>query len=95
MQVLGGMELTGPSLNPAVTFSWAVHHRQHRLAEHLIVFWLAPIAGGMHELDIYPMLTYSTSVFTEHLLTCWLSGALPHACWPQVHMWVYCHESAH
>ena len=46
-QVLGGMELTGPSLNPAVTLSWAIHHRQHRLVEHLVVFWLAPILGGV------------------------------------------------
>ena len=46
MQVLAGMGLTGPSLNPAVTFAWAVNHRQHALLEHLLVFWVAPICGG-------------------------------------------------
>ncbi|KAK9810940.1 hypothetical protein WJX73_010268 [Symbiochloris irregularis] len=45
--VLAGMELTGPSLNPAVTFAWAVHHRQHALREHLLVFWAGPILGGL------------------------------------------------
>ena len=40
----------GPSLNPAVTFAWAVHHRQHALLEHLLVFRVAPIAGGMLDL---------------------------------------------
>ena len=45
-QVLAGSELTGPSLNPAVTFAWAAHHRGHTLLEHLVVFWVAPLAGG-------------------------------------------------
>ena len=39
--------MTGPSLNPAVTFGWVAHHRKQAVLEHIIVFWLAPIAGGM------------------------------------------------
>lgn len=61
VQVIAGMELTGPSLNPAVTFSWAVYQRRQYLSEHFVVFWLAPIAGGGRHLSASSSLHFSST----------------------------------
>ncbi|EFN50884.1 hypothetical protein CHLNCDRAFT_59382 [Chlorella variabilis] len=45
--VKAGASYTGPSLNPAFTFSWVFVYELQSPAEHLLVFWLAPIASGL------------------------------------------------
>ncbi|KAK9810267.1 hypothetical protein WJX72_007660 [[Myrmecia] bisecta] len=45
--VVAGANLTGPSMNPVVSFSWFFHLRGHALLEHLLVFWVAPLAGAL------------------------------------------------
>ena len=37
----------GPSLNPAFTFGWEMVYQQQSRAEHLAVFWVAPVAAGL------------------------------------------------
>lgn len=44
--ILLGAAYTGPSLNPAHAFAWAYVHGRHNDWEHLLVFWLAPLAGS-------------------------------------------------
>lgn len=44
--VLLGAAYTGPSLNPAHAFAWAYVNNKHNDWEHLVVFWLAPLAGS-------------------------------------------------
>lgn len=69
LQVLAGMELTGPSMNPAVTFGWVLHHRQQALWEHVLVFWLAPLAGGQTPfISFLAACTYSHVHAYAHLL---------------------------
>eukprot|EP00250_Pteridium_aquilinum_P011381 c20026_g1_i1 orf=140-850(+) len=45
--VLLGATYTGPSLNPAHAFAWAYVNDNHYNSEHLLVFWLAPLAGTL------------------------------------------------
>lgn len=45
--VIAGAHLTGPSLNPAFTFAWNFLYPSQRLAESLLVFWVAPLASGL------------------------------------------------
>lgn len=45
--VLLGSGYTGPSLNPAHAFGWAYVNDRHYNWEHLLVFWLAPLAGSL------------------------------------------------
>lgn len=37
----------GPSLNPAVTLGWELVYQQQSRAEHLAVFWAAPLVAGL------------------------------------------------
>jgi aquaporin SIP len=46
MQIFVGAEYTGPSMNPAITFSWFWHMGGHDSYEHAAVFWAAPLIGG-------------------------------------------------
>ena len=46
--VKAGERLTGPCLNPAFSLSWlAAFPHQQGVAEHLAVFWAAPVAAGL------------------------------------------------
>uniref|UniRef100_A0A061SEU6 Aquaporin SIP n=1 Tax=Tetraselmis sp. GSL018 TaxID=582737 RepID=A0A061SEU6_9CHLO len=45
--ILGGMDYTGPSMNPAVTFCWFWHLKGHDALEHAVVFWAGPLAGSI------------------------------------------------
>mmetsp|Transcript_20616 Transcript_20616/g.57217 ORF Transcript_20616/g.57217 Transcript_20616/m.57217 type:complete len:81 (-) Transcript_20616:228-470(-) len=45
--ILGGLEYTGPSMNPQVTFCWFWHFEGHSSYEHFLVFWTAPILGAL------------------------------------------------
>jgi hypothetical protein len=42
-----GSQLTGPSLNPAITFSWWHHFGGHQPGEHVLVYWAAPFVGAI------------------------------------------------
>ncbi|KAI5061786.1 hypothetical protein GOP47_0022325 [Adiantum capillus-veneris] len=44
--VILGAGYTGPSLNPAHAFAWAYVNNRHSNLEHLLVYWLAPLAGS-------------------------------------------------
>ena len=46
--VKAGERLTGPCLNPVFSLSWlAAFPQQQGMAEHLAVFWAAPVAAGI------------------------------------------------
>lgn len=45
--VVTGAELTGPSMNPAFTFGWFTQFGTIDVSEHLLVFWLGPLLGGL------------------------------------------------
>ncbi|KXZ55252.1 hypothetical protein GPECTOR_3g391 [Gonium pectorale] len=42
-----GYYVTGPSLNPFVSFSWHLHYKRQNQLEHFLVFWSAPILGAI------------------------------------------------
>ncbi|MCO5577874.1 hypothetical protein L7F22_031709 [Adiantum nelumboides] len=44
--IILGAGYTGPSLNPAHAFAWAYVNNRHSNLEHLLVYWLAPLAGS-------------------------------------------------
>ncbi|KAH7294674.1 hypothetical protein KP509_27G012800 [Ceratopteris richardii] len=44
--ILLGAGYTGPGLNPAHAFAWAFIHGKHSDVEHLLVYWIAPLAGA-------------------------------------------------
>ncbi len=44
---LVGQQLTGPSLNPFISFSWYWHFQVHSAAEHILVYWVAPFSGAL------------------------------------------------
>eukprot|EP00878_Enallax_costatus_P017449 GHUV01018329.1.p2 GENE.GHUV01018329.1~~GHUV01018329.1.p2 ORF type:complete len:119 (+),score=40.01 GHUV01018329.1:607-963(+) len=45
--IVTGSHFTGPSMNPAVAFSWFHHYQGHSWTEQITVYWLAPFAGAM------------------------------------------------
>ncbi|WIA17089.1 hypothetical protein OEZ85_013988 [Tetradesmus obliquus] len=45
--IVTGSYFTGPSMNPAVAFSWYHHYQGHSWLEQIAVYWLAPFAGAM------------------------------------------------
>lgn len=44
--IVMGAGYTGPALNPAHAFAWAYIDNRHSNLEHLLVYWLAPLAGS-------------------------------------------------
>uniref|UniRef100_A0A7S1T584 Aquaporin n=1 Tax=Tetraselmis chuii TaxID=63592 RepID=A0A7S1T584_9CHLO len=60
--ILGGLNYTGPSMNPAVSFCWFWHYEGHTVMEHGMVFWVAPIVGAV----LAGMLCIETKVKTKH-----------------------------
>lgn len=48
LAVKAGEGVTGPSLNPAFTFSWLfLFPHSQSAAEHCLVYWVAPLAAGL------------------------------------------------
>ncbi|EIE21310.1 aquaporin-like protein [Coccomyxa subellipsoidea C-169] len=45
--VVAGAGFTGPSMNPAHAFSWNYFLDGHDRAQHIAVFWVAPLSGAM------------------------------------------------
>eukprot|EP00775_Hariotina_reticulata_P013405 gene13405-13533_t len=45
--IVAGSHFTGPSMNPAMAFSWFHHFQGHSWQEQICVYWLAPFAGAM------------------------------------------------
>lgn len=46
LNIVGSL-FTGPSLNPAVTFSWYWHFQGHSVMEQAMVYWLGPFLGAV------------------------------------------------
>eukprot|EP00882_Tetradesmus_deserticola_P021403 GHRQ01023174.1.p1 GENE.GHRQ01023174.1~~GHRQ01023174.1.p1 ORF type:complete len:275 (+),score=85.91 GHRQ01023174.1:178-1002(+) len=45
--IVTGSHFTGPSMNPAVAFSWYHHYQGHSWMQQILVYWLAPLAGAV------------------------------------------------
>jgi len=51
--LVAGSYFTGPSLNPAIAFSWYHHYQGLALWQHVLLYWMAPFLGAMAGAAIY------------------------------------------